>query len=262
MRLQQLRPLSERLPLLSRPRSAWCLLFDFLPAFVLQTRSSRCCLVRLPGEKNEIKTFQAGGHCALFKSPHPPSGVGPPHEGTRSHRTGVSAGPGLDPWPVCGCPPGQGVGDVPSRRGFIPKASSPRAGRPGSRRRCRLEEAASSAPRWPEGPPRESGPISCIRLRSVVAPAAASRVLSVSFPRPRGRISPAGFREGDLLHFGVRHFPICQHPKSCERRPHCPEGHETGRRTAPAVLPGPPIRPPSGAVWAVGGGVPPWAPLL
>lgn len=129
------------------------------------------------------------------------------------------------------------------------------------RRRCRLEEeAASSAPRWPEGPPRESGPISCIRLRSVVAPAAASRVLRVSFPRPRGRISPAGFREGDLPHFGVHHFPICQHPKSCERRPHCPEGHETGRRTAPAVLPGPPIRPPSGAVWAVGGGVPPWAP--
>lgn len=193
MRLQQLRPLSERLPLLSRPRSAWCLLFDFLPAFVLQTRSSRCCLVRLPGEKNEVKTFQAGGHCALFKSPHPPSGVGPPHEGTRSHRTGVSAGPGLDPWPVCGCPPGRGVGDVPSRRGFIPKASSPRAGRPGSPskvppgRRGRLE--ASSAPRWPEGPPRESGPISCIRLRSVVAPAAASHVLRVSFPRP-GEGSP------------------------------------------------------------------------
>lgn len=57
------------------------------------------------------------------------------------------------------------------------------------RRRCRLEEAASSAPRWPEGPPRESGPISCIRLRSVVAPAAASRVLRVSFPRP-GEGSP------------------------------------------------------------------------
>lgn len=196
MRLQQLRPLSERLPLLSRPRSAWCLLFDFLLAFVLQTRSSRCCLVRLPGEKNEIKTFQAGGHCALFKSPHPPSGVGPPHEGTRSHGTGVSAGPGLDPWPVCGCPPGRGVGDVPSRRGFIPKASSPRAGRPGSRRRCRLEEeAASSAPRWPEGPPPESGPISCIRLRSVVAPAAASRVLRVSFPRPgEGSPQPASER--------------------------------------------------------------------
>lgn len=58
------------------------------------------------------------------------------------------------------------------------------------RRRCRLEEeAASSAPRWPEGPPRESGPISCIRLRSVVASAAASRVLRVSFPRP-GEGSP------------------------------------------------------------------------
>lgn len=263
MRLQQLRPLSERLPLLSRPRSAWCLLFDFLPAFVLQTRSSRCCLVRLPGEKNEIKTFQAGGHCALFKSPHPPSGVGPPHEGTRSHGTGVSARPGLDPWPVCGCPPGRGVGDVPSRRGFIPKASSPRAGRPGSPskvppgRRGRLECATlargASSRLWPDF------------LHPLEVSGGSRRSLPCSqglLPAPRGRISPAGFREGDLLHFGVRHFPICQHPKSCERRPHCPEGHETGRRTAPAVLPGPPIRPPSGAVWAVGGGVPPWAPLF
>lgn len=115
--------------------------------------------MRLPGEKNEIKTFQAGDHRALFKSPHPPSGVGPPHEGTRSHGTGVSAGPGLNPWPVCGCPPGRGVGDVPSRRGFIPKASSPRAGRPGSPSKV---------------PPGRRGRLECVTL----ARGASSRIWS------------------------------------------------------------------------------------